>query len=352
VNFLDDRVITGDQLRTKVCENNILSPQQQKELYGVFIRYRQHLTKRPGRCNVFEYEFKIEGDIPPAASSRPIPFALRAPVREQIQAMLRDGILEESYSAYVNPLTLVHREPKPIRICVDARRINKLMVADRVKVQHMRELLQGFHGSSYVTSLDLSSAILQVPLSKGSRKWTAFRFQSRVYQFTSVPYGCKNILSAFIQTLEAVLGNDVVNDHVITYVDTRLIHSSRFCDHLEHLDRALHKFTTAGFTINASKCNFCKPEIKFLGHVVCDRTVKADLERIEAILKYRVPKDQKQLRRLLGVCKFHQQFIVKYSSYVEPLLVLLRKGNKWSWSSTLQNAFETLRAKFAESPSR
>jgi hypothetical protein len=29
--------------------------------------------------------------------------------------------------------------------------------------------------------------------------------------------------------------------------------------------------------------------------------------------------------------------------------VLLRKGNKWSWSSTLQNAFETLRAKFAES---
>jgi hypothetical protein len=31
--------------------------------------------------------------------------------------MLRDGILEESYSAYVNPLTPVHREQKPIRIC-------------------------------------------------------------------------------------------------------------------------------------------------------------------------------------------------------------------------------------------
>jgi hypothetical protein len=90
---------------------------------------------------VFEYEFKI-GDMPPTANSRPIPFALMAPVREQIQAMLRDGILEESYSAYVNQLTLVHREPKPIRNCVDARRINKLMVADRVKVQPMRELLE------------------------------------------------------------------------------------------------------------------------------------------------------------------------------------------------------------------
>jgi hypothetical protein len=49
------------------------------------------------------------------------------------------------------------------------------------------------------------------------------------------------------------------------------------------------------------------------------------------------------------VCNFHQQFIVNYASYAEPLLVLLRKGNKCSWSFTLQNAFETLRAKFAES---
>jgi hypothetical protein len=135
-------MITADQLRAKVRENNVLSPQQQNDLYEVLIKYQQHLTKRPGRCNMFEYEFNIEGDMPPTANSRPITFVMRAPVPEQIQAMLRDGILEKSYSAYVNTLTQVHREPKPIRICVDARRINKLMVADRVKVQPMRELSQ------------------------------------------------------------------------------------------------------------------------------------------------------------------------------------------------------------------
>jgi len=116
VNSLDDRMITADQLCAKVCENNISSPQQQNGLHGVLIKYQQHLTKRPGRCNAFEYEFKIEADMPPTANSRPIPFALSVPVREQIQEMLRDRILEESFSAYVNPLTLVRREPKPIRI--------------------------------------------------------------------------------------------------------------------------------------------------------------------------------------------------------------------------------------------
>jgi hypothetical protein len=169
MNPQDDRIITADQLRAKVCENNTLSLQPQEQLYALLLKYQQHLTKRPGRCSVFEYKFQIEGDMPTSANSRPIPFALRAPVREQVQAMLRDGILGESYSACANPLTLVHREGKSIRICIDARRINKLMVADRVKIQPMRELLQRFHGSSYITCLDVSSAFLQVPLNKASR---------------------------------------------------------------------------------------------------------------------------------------------------------------------------------------
>jgi hypothetical protein len=108
--------------------------------------------------------------MPISENSQPMPVALRAPSRERIQAILREGILEESYSTYVNPLTLVHQEQKPIRFYVDAQRINKLMAVDRVKVQPMRELLQRFHGCSYITSLEPRNAFLQVPLSKGSRK--------------------------------------------------------------------------------------------------------------------------------------------------------------------------------------
>ena len=116
--------------------------------------------------------------------------------------------------------------------------------------------------------------------------------------------------------METVLCDDVVNDHLISYVDDLLVHSSSFYDHLEHLDRVLHKLTMAGFTIYASKCNFCKPEIKFLRHIICDKTVKADPERIEAIVRYPVLKNQKQLRKFLGVYNFHLQFIINYASYI------------------------------------
>jgi hypothetical protein len=39
-------------------------------------------------------------------------------------------------------------------------------------------------------------------------------------------------------------------------------------EHLHHIDLVLDKFTSAGFAVNAAKCQFCKPEIKFLGHII------------------------------------------------------------------------------------
>jgi len=74
-----------------------------------------------------------------------------------------------------------------------------------------------------------------------------------------------------------------------------------------------------------------------------------DSQRIEAILNYPAPRNQQQLRRFLGVCGFHQRFIINYASNVEPLLVLLRKQSKWKWSTELQSAFETLGERFAHS---
>ena len=100
----DYRTISEEQLRAKVCENKRLSAEQQEDLYNVLAKYRQRLTKRPGKRTQFEYEFKTEGSKPHSANSRPIPFALRNQVHEQIQTVLKDGILEESHSAYKNPI--------------------------------------------------------------------------------------------------------------------------------------------------------------------------------------------------------------------------------------------------------
>jgi len=61
----------------------------------------------------------------------------------------------------------------------------------------------------YVTSLDLTSTFLQIPLEASSRKYTAFLFDTNVYQFQRVDFRTKNSLAAFVRGLGKVLGIDV-----------------------------------------------------------------------------------------------------------------------------------------------
>jgi len=159
--------------------------------------------------------------MPISVNSRPTPFA----VRDQ-------DVLEESFSSYIKPMTLVIRKMELLRICVDARRIKLQMTADCMKVLPLRELIQKFHGASYITSLELRSTFLQVPLKETSRQWIGFQFQSKVYKFKTVAYGFKKSLSAFIRALEKVLGDDLINNNLVMYLDDLLVHSSTFSEHV------------------------------------------------------------------------------------------------------------------------
>jgi hypothetical protein len=344
----DDRGIQTSELIDKVEETSGLTSEQKTELLNDLLTYKNSFTAKPGRCKAFQYEFKVEPKEQLVGHSRPIPFAVRGAVRAQIKQLLYDKIIEPSDSSYLNPLTIVLREGKSPRICLDARKVNRWTMPDRTRVAPINELLQQFHRSKFITSIDLSSAFLQILLGLSSRKFTAFLHEGQIYQYTCTPYGFKNSLAAFVRALQATLGPDTC-DYALAYVDDIVCHSKSFEQHMEHLGTVLRKLSEAGLTINAAKCKFCKVEKPFLGHIISERGVTPCPKRIEAILSYPPPKNQKQLRQFLGVCNYHHRFVVNYADYAAPLLVLLKKGMKWIWTPELQRAFRSLRARFAES---
>jgi hypothetical protein len=149
------------------------------------------------------------------------------------------------------------------------------MRPDRTRVSPIAELLQQFHGSNSISSIDLSSAFLQVELAPECRKFTAFLSENHVYQFKRVPYGLRNSLAGFIRALNIALGPDTLG-YVLSYVDDITVHSENFDDHLKHLRTVFEKLTSAGFTINASRCNFCRPQMTFMGHVIVSGGVTPD----------------------------------------------------------------------------
>jgi hypothetical protein len=214
----DRRAITVPELHQKTEEAKCLDVDQRKQLFDLLEEYKGSFTSKPGKCSLMKYSFEVLDEHLIIGTSRPIPFAVRKEVREQIDQLSRDRIIEHSTSSYINPLTVVIRPSKPPRICLDARRVNKHMVPDRTRVSPVQELLQRFYGSRYISSIDLSSAFLQVELAPECRKFTAFLFENEVFQFTRVPYGLRNSLPAFVRALNLALGTDT-SGFALAYVD-------------------------------------------------------------------------------------------------------------------------------------
>jgi hypothetical protein len=98
---------------------------------------------------------------------------------------------------------------------MDAWKVNQFTIPDCERTPPLQELLQRFNGACYLTSLDLSSAYLQIELHEESRKYTAFLFDLTVYQFKRVPYGFKNSLPAFIHTLKLARGESTIKNAVL-----------------------------------------------------------------------------------------------------------------------------------------
>jgi hypothetical protein len=151
-------------------------------------------------------------------------------------------------------------------------------------------MLQQLYGVDYMTSLDLTSAVLQIPLDKISRKYTAFLLETNVYQFQRVPFGTKNSLPVFVRGLKNVLGSDL-SSFCACYVDDIVI----FEEHLGHTNFIFNNLTTAGFTVNTLKCKFCQLQINFLGHVVGPEAISADLQRISMKLSSPSPRNRNRL---------------------------------------------------------
>jgi hypothetical protein len=274
----NSRAITTEGLRQKAEEAVGLSTAQKDDLIEMLTKYKEFFSSKPGKCTLMQYSFEVCDQEAIIGNSRAIPFAVRNDVRKQIRQLLDDKVIEPFNSCYINSLTIVMRPGKLSRICLDVRRVNKHMVPDRTKVAPIQELIQRFYGSRYISSIDLSSAFLQIELEHKCRKFTAFLFENEVYQFTTIPYGLRNSLPGFVRALNLTLGTDT-SDFALSYVD-ELVYSPTFSHHLQHFDIVIGKLTKAGFTINASKCSFCRPEITFLGHVISNKGVTPDPKRI------------------------------------------------------------------------
>ncbi|KAG3125399.1 hypothetical protein PI126_g22784 [Phytophthora idaei] len=101
---------------------------------------------------------------------------------------------------------------------------------------------------------------------------------------------------------------------------------------------------------NIDKCVFASPEIKVLGCFVSNVGVRADPEKVKAVVAWPTPRSQKDLRKWLGLANYLHKYSAGYAGLARPLSELLKKDSDWRWERQHQDAFERIKASLQQAP--
>ena len=161
-----------------------------------------------------------------------------------------------------------------------------------------------------------------------------------------MPFGLKNAGATFVRAVRTALRP--MQAFCESYVDDMGVGSSDWESHLNHNREFLSIVRRIGMTLNLAKCEFGKPEVKFVGRLVGSGTHRADPQHLEGIAGMEPPRTTKKLRKLLGAFGYYSEYIPHIAEIAKPLTDLTHQSVPSNisskWSIDCQMSFERLRA--------
>ncbi|RVW50089.1 Retrovirus-related Pol polyprotein from transposon 412 [Vitis vinifera] len=109
------------------------------------------------------------------------------------------------------------------------------------------------------------------------------------------------------------------------------------------LERFFERIRKFRLRLNPKKYTFGVTSGKLLGHMVSERGIEVDPDKIKAILDMPAPKTEKEIRGFLGRLQYISRFIARLTDICEPIFRLLRKNQPTVWNDDCQLAFEKIK---------
>ena len=78
--------------------------------------------------------------------------------------------------------------------------------------------------------------------------------------------------------------------------------------------------------------------------------ISVDLEKIQAIEDWPVPKDVTDVRSFMGITGYYQRFIEGFSKIAKPITSLQKKGKKFDWNLKCEESFKKLKTLLTTAP--
>ncbi len=176
INLLKKWVGTRDQLVALACTEPVvvdtnphLSAAQKGELQHLIGQFSDVFSPLPRQINVIQHDIQTPPGVIIRQRPYRVPEARRRAIEEEIQQMLKLGVIEPSRNPWSSPIVRVPKPDGTLRFCNDYRRLNEVSQFDGYPMPRVDELLDRLGRARYISTLDLTKGYWQVPLSDSAK---------------------------------------------------------------------------------------------------------------------------------------------------------------------------------------
>ena len=293
------------------------------------------------------HSFELTDDRPVYHNPRRMSPRDNQTVREEIDKMLRAGIIVPADSAWAFPVVIVAKKDGSPRFCIDYRILNGRIKPSRWPIPHIEEIFDDLRGAVIFTTLDLFSGYWQIQMEESHKDITTFTTRFGNFRFEVMPMGLINAPSTFQKMMDGLL-KDI--PFARAYLDDVVIFSASLEDHLEHLQVVLTLLAGFNLRLRVAKCFFAQPQVELLGHIVDKEGVHTDPKKIKAIKEAPTPTDTSGVRSFLGLAGYYRRFIRNFADHAKPLHEMTSPKVTFRWTPEAQKAFDNLKEALTSSP--
>lgn len=275
-------------------------------------------------------------------------------VNKQMTKMLDENIIQHSTSPWSSPVWVVPKKldasnERKWRIVIDYRKLNEVTISDAHPIPNIEDILDQLGDAKYFTTLDLASGFHQIEMNPEDKQKTAFSTPLGHYEFNRMPFGLKNAPATFQRLMNTVLAG-LQGIDCFVYLDDIVIYGKSLSEHNERLTKIFEKLRTHNLKLQVDKCEFLRKEVAYLGHIISEKGVKPNPDKIQAILNIKTPKNQKDIKSFLGLVGYYRKFIPKFAHISKPLTKLLKKDTPFNFDENCIQSFNTLKQSLTQEP--
>ncbi|MCW4250032.1 MAG: RNase H-like domain-containing protein [Candidatus Thiodiazotropha endolucinida] len=359
-----------DDIGIKIDSDNLNADQllRAKQVLGDWSHIFSTGPTDLGRTDAVKHKINLTDNVPFKDPYRRIPPALYEEVRQHLKEMIEADAIRPSSSPYSSNVVLVRKKDGSLRFCIDFRKLNSRTIKDAYTLPRIDDTIDTLLGAKFFSKLDLRSGYWQVEIDEADKYKTAFTVGNLgFFECNRMAFGLTNAPATFQRLMERCMGEMNLKECLI-FLDDILIFSETFEEHISRLEAVFSRLNHHGLKLKASKCEFFKSSVRYLGHVVSEKGVETDPDKIESLISWPQPNNVKELRSFLGFTGYYRRFIKDYARIVKPLNDLLighptnkisdqskkKKKKKsiapWQWGNAQQLAFNSLKDKLSSPP--